>query len=71
MLEDTDYEIVLRHEDVRRRSQVILARYRIPSDRSPDLLAMKSSPAVGPTAVATTDFTTDEPPATSTSAASR
>jgi hypothetical protein len=34
MLEDTDYEIVLRHEDVRRRSQEILARYRIPSDRS-------------------------------------
>ena len=46
MLEDTECEIVLRHEDVDRSSQEILDRYRIPSDRSPDLLAMKTSPAV-------------------------
>jgi len=37
MLEDSEYEIVLRHEDVDRRSQEILDRYRIPSDRSPNV----------------------------------
>jgi len=44
LLEDSECEIVLRHEDVDRRSQEILARYRIPADRSPDLMAMKPSP---------------------------
>ena len=39
MLEDSECEIVLRHEDVVRRSQEILDRYRVPSDRSPDLMA--------------------------------
>jgi hypothetical protein len=34
MLEDSECEIVLRHEDVDRRSQEILARYRVPADRS-------------------------------------
>ena len=43
MLEDGEYEIVLRHEDVDRRNQEILDRYRIPADRSPDLMAMKPS----------------------------
>jgi hypothetical protein len=47
MLEDSECEIVLRHEDVDRRSQEILDRYRIPADRSPDLLALKSSPDAG------------------------
>jgi len=45
MLEDSECEIVLRHEDVDRRSQEILDRYRVPADRSPDLMAMKPSPA--------------------------
>ncbi len=72
MLEDSECEIVLRHEDVDRRSQEILDRYRVPADRSPDLMAMKSSPAVDPPA----DYRdrrghTDEPPATPTSAASQ
>jgi hypothetical protein len=74
MLEDSGREIVLRHEDVDRRNQEILDRYRIPADRSPDLMALKSSPAVDATADATTDVTTevttDEPPATPTSTAS-
>jgi hypothetical protein len=34
MLEDSEYEIVLRHEDVNRRNKEILDRYRVPSDRS-------------------------------------
>ena len=29
-----EYEIVLRHEDVDRRSKEILDRYRVPADRS-------------------------------------
>jgi len=37
LLEDTECEIVLRHEDVDRRTQEILARYRIPADRSPNV----------------------------------
>jgi hypothetical protein len=67
----TNYQIVLRHEDVDRRSQEILDRYRIPSDRSPDLMAMKASPSVDPPADVAADVTTDEPPATPTSAASQ
>ena len=67
MLEDSDYEFVLRHEDVDRHNQEILDRYRVPADRSPDLMAMKSSPALDPPA----EVTTDEPPATPTSAASQ
>ena len=47
LLEDTECEIVLRHEDVDLRSQEILDRYRIPADRSPDLMAMKSSRDAG------------------------
>jgi len=46
MLADGEYEIVLRHEDVDRRNQEILDRYRVPADRSPDLMALKSSPSV-------------------------
>jgi hypothetical protein len=34
ILEDTECEIVLRYEDVDRRSQEILDRYRVPADRS-------------------------------------
>jgi hypothetical protein len=74
MLEDSECEIVLRREDVDRRSQEILDRYRVPADRSPDLMAMKSSPAVDPPAEATNEVTAevtpDEPPTTSTAAAS-
>jgi hypothetical protein len=55
---------------VDRRSQEILDRYRTPADRSPDLMEMKSSPAVDPPASVTAEVTTDEPPATSTAAAS-
>jgi hypothetical protein len=43
----TSYQIVLRHEDVDRPSQEILARYSVPADRSPDLMALKPSPAAG------------------------
>ena len=68
---DSEYEIVLRHEDVDRRSQEILARYSVPADRSPELMAMKASPALDPSAGVTADVTTDEPPATPTSAASQ
>ena len=71
MLEDSECEIVLRHEDVDRRSQEILDRYHIPSDRSPDLMAVKPSPKVNTTTDATAEVTTDEPPATPTSAASQ
>jgi len=75
MLEDSECEIVLRHEDVDRRSQEILDRYRIPADRSPDLLAIKPSPTADGTTEATdevtADVTTDEPPETATSAASQ
>jgi hypothetical protein len=71
MLEDSECEIVLRHEDVDRRSQEILARYRIPADRSPDLIAMKSSPAVDPPAEVAAEVTTGEPPGAPTSAASQ
>ena len=70
MLEDSECEIVLRHEDVDRRSQVILDRYRVPADRSPDLLAMKASPAVDVTTEVTAEVSTDEPPATPNSTAS-
>jgi len=35
MLEDSECKIVLRHEDVDRRSQEILDHYRVPSDRFP------------------------------------
>ena len=48
-----------------RRSREILDRYRVPADRSPDLLAMKASLAVD----VTTEVTTDEPPATPASTA--
>jgi hypothetical protein len=70
LLEDTDYEIVLRHADVDRRSQEILARYRVPSDCSPDLMAMKTSPSADLVASASTGPSSSEPSATSTSAAS-
>jgi hypothetical protein len=70
LLEDTDYEIVLRHEDVDHRSQEILARYRIPADRSPGLMAMRSSRAAAPTASASTGPSSTEPSLISTSAAS-
>ena len=70
LLEDSECEIVLRHEDVDRRSQEILDRYRIPADRSPDLMAMKASPPVDLTADGAADVTTDEPPTTPTSTAS-
>ena len=57
-----------------RRNQEILDRYRVPADRSPDLVAMKASPAVDTTSAATAEVTaevtTDEPAANSTSAAS-
>ena len=68
LLEDSEYEVVLRHEDVDRRNQEILDRHRVPSDRSPDLMAMKPSPAVDSTTDATAEVTTDEPSANSTSA---
>jgi len=71
LLEDSECEIVLRHEDVDRRSQEILDRYRIPADRSPNLLAMKSWPALDATADVTTAKTSEEPVATRTSAASQ
>ena len=66
MLEDSECEIVLRHDDVDRHDQEILDRHRVPADRSPDLMAMKASLAVD----VTTEVTTDEPPATPTSNAS-
>ena len=66
-----EYEIVLRHEDVDRRSQEILDRYRVPADRSPDLMALKSSPSVDPPAAVTAEVTPAEPSATPTSAASQ
>jgi hypothetical protein len=69
MFEDSECEIVLRHEDVDR--QEILDRYRIPSHRSPNLLAMKSSPTVDPPAAVTAEVTPDGPLATSTTAASQ
>ena len=59
MLEDSECEIVLRHEDVDRRSQEILDRYRIPSDRSPELMAMKSSPPVDAVLALSLPETTD------------
>ena len=71
MLEDSECEIVLRHEDVDRRSQEILDRYRIPSDRSPNLMAMTASPAVNSSADVTAEVTPAEPPAAPTSAASQ
>jgi len=79
LLEDRECEIVLRHEDVDRRSQEILARYRIPADRSPDLLALKSSPTVDPPTTVNTEETAeanaggspDEASAIGTSAASQ
>jgi hypothetical protein len=71
MFEDSECEIVLRHEDVDRRSQEILDRYRVPADRSPDLMAMKPSPAVDPPAAVAAEVTTAEPPASPTSAASQ
>jgi len=55
MLEDSECEIVLRHEDVDCRSQEILDRYPIPSDRSPDLMAMESPPSVETTATTATE----------------
>ena len=45
MLEDSECVIVLRHEDVDRHNQQILDRNRIPADRSPELMAMKSPPS--------------------------
>jgi hypothetical protein len=71
LLEDSECEIVLRHEDVDRRSQEILDRYRIPADRSPDLMAMKSSPSIDSPADVPAEVTPAEPPATPTSAASQ
>ncbi|HOC43800.1 MAG TPA: serine protease [Thermoanaerobaculales bacterium] len=71
MLEDSECEIVLRHEDVDRRSHEILDRYRVPSDRSSDLLAVKSLPPVDTASASSAELTTDEPSANSTSAASR
>jgi hypothetical protein len=71
LLEDTECEIVLRHEEVDRRSQEILDRYRIPADRSPDLMEMKTSPAVAPPASATAEVISQEPPVIPTSAASQ
>jgi hypothetical protein len=60
---------------VGRHNQEILDRYRVPADRSPDLIAMKASPAAdGTTEVTdgvTAEVTTDEPSATPTSAASQ
>jgi hypothetical protein len=70
MLEDTECEIVLRHEDVDRRSQEILDRYRVPADRSPDLMAVRSSRDAGATTSASTGPSSSEPSATSTSATS-
>jgi hypothetical protein len=70
MLEDSECEIVLRHEDVDRRSQEILDRYRIPADRSPDLMAMKSPPALAPPAAVAADVSPNNPPAAPTAAAS-
>jgi len=70
MLEDSECEIVLRHEDVDRRSQEILDRYRVPADRSPDLLAMKALPPAEAITEATAEVTADEPPATPNSTAS-
>jgi len=70
LLEDSECEIVLRHEDVDRRSQEILDRYHIPTDRSPDLMAMKTSPSADVVASASTGPSSSEPSATSTSAAS-
>jgi len=63
--------IVLRHEDVDRRNQVILARYSVPADRSPDLMAMKSSLAIEPPADVTAEANTNEHPAIPTSAATQ
>ena len=60
---DSECEIVLRHEDVDRRSREILARYRIPADRSPDLMAMKSTHEVDPPTAMTAEVTPAEPPA--------
>jgi hypothetical protein len=37
LLEESDFEIVLRPEQVERRNAAILDRYRVPADRSPDL----------------------------------
>jgi hypothetical protein len=37
LLEDTELEIVLAHDDVKRRTAEILERYRVPADRSADL----------------------------------
>jgi hypothetical protein len=56
---------------VDRRSQEILERYRIPSDRSPDLMAVKPSPALDSIADVAAEVTTDEASATPTSAASQ
>jgi hypothetical protein len=70
MLEDSECEIVLRHEDVDRRSQQILDRYRVPADRSPDLMAVRSSRDTGATTSASTGPSSSEPSATSTSATS-
>jgi len=60
---------------VDRRNQEILARYRIPADRSPDLMAMKASPASDASTEATAEVTAEvtpaEPPAAPTSAASQ
>jgi hypothetical protein len=69
MLERSECKIVLRHEDVDRRSQEILDRYSVPADRSPDLMAMKSTPTVDPPAGVTADVSPNDPPATRTSAA--
>ncbi len=39
LFEESELEIVLRHEEVARHSREILARYHVPADRSPDLAA--------------------------------
>jgi S1-C subfamily serine protease len=44
LLEDSHAEIVLRHEDLKRRGKLILEKYGVPADRSPDL-GRKESPA--------------------------
>jgi hypothetical protein len=71
MLEDSEREIVLRHEDVDRHNQEILDRYRVPADRSPDLMAMKSPPSVDPPATTATEPGQLEPSAIPSAASSQ
>jgi hypothetical protein len=56
---------------VDRHNQEILDRYRVPADRSPDLMALKSPPSVDPPATTATEPGQLEPSAIPSAASSQ